>query len=136
MVNNKGNKAMSNKHALQTYLEQVRDDGYEFKIRSYSGRGMFGATCVAVTLDRYSISQCELIARVVAAAAYDGAEKAEEEGDFAAEGVSSNTMDIVEAMSNTNTDSMGLGTVVYWPNVPYVAGDEATEDTEEEEDDS
>jgi hypothetical protein len=134
MVNKQGETKMSNKHALQKYLEAVRGDGYEFKIRSYSGRGMFGATCVAVTLDRDSISQCELIARVVAAAAYDGAEKAEEEGDFAAEGVSSNTMDIVDAMRNTSTDSMGLGTVIYWPNVPYVAGEETSEDEDEEHD--
>lgn len=100
---------MSEKHALQVALENARDhQGVEISIRDYSGRGMFGKVCLAVTFDRY-VSQAEIIAEAIACAAEDGIE-------------SLNT--VRQAIKGASTDSMGLGTVLYWPNVPYTEGDE------------
>jgi hypothetical protein len=104
---------MTEKHALQVALEDARDSsGLEIRIRSYSGRGMFGAQCLAVTFDR-DVSETEIVAEAMEQAALVG------------------TNSIVKnAVKGARTDNMGLGTVLYWPNVPHV-NDERDEDDED-----
>lgn len=61
----------------------------------YSGRGMYGRTCVGIVLDRYTDTNQALLG--VALADTFGTDDA---------------WDIARAM---RTDSMGLGTIVYFP---------------------
>ena len=73
------------RHSLEL-IGALEDAGYE--PRSYSGRGMFGRTCVSVSGD---ISIWEIARNI--------------------------DQDI--HIPNPSTDSMGLGTVLYWPTYPW-----------------
>jgi hypothetical protein len=131
---------MTDKHELQQALETVYDQFHNFDIRSYSGRGMFGKECLGVTVSRNGMSAFELIGRVVEAAADRGAERSENNHEFATEMVSNETIPIIKALANTQTDDMGLDMIIYWPDVPYVAGGvfgyPDIEDEDEDEEDS
>jgi hypothetical protein len=86
------------KQTFQQYLEQR---GYE--PRCYSGRGMYGKTCLAITIEGNVLQQMMDMAYAI------GMQEGESTDD-----------EIVEMPFNVLTDSMGLDTVVYWPNVPFV----------------
>lgn len=76
--------------------EDVRTD--------YSGRGMFGRTCLAFTGD----DPTTFIVAVISAALV------REDGDTIT------CWDVVDALGgigDTRTDDMGLGTVTYWPDL-------------------
>lgn len=76
-------------------VELCRKAGY--RPESYSGRGMYGRTCLGVTCDEpYGV-----IADLLRSC------DAEELSDLA---------DVVE---RTRTDNMGLSLVLYWPGVPF-----------------
>jgi hypothetical protein len=132
--------AIDTRHDLQVALEAVnqRQDvlgAPQFRIHSYSGRGMFGDTCLAVTIDRNGINEFELMGRLVEAAAQHGADKADNEHEFANESVNEAMEPVVEALRGTRTDSMGLGIVIYWPNISYVETEEKGYDPDEFEGD-
>lgn len=82
---------------LQDIIEMA---GYE--TRTYSGRGMFGKECLAFTADSETSSFA--VAADLMAAAIDAGE------DFIAP--------VIEAMRGIRTDSLGRGTVFYFPGVP------------------
>ncbi len=96
------------KHQLQKVLEHAGVEG----IRSYSGRAMYGRICLGVDTDDVG----EVFAAIL--------ESVEGEED---------TRDIQEAFRNMRTDSMGRGTIVYFPQVPFV-DDEEDEEEEDDED--
>ena len=94
-------------------IEIIRKAG--FTDRSYSGRGMFGRTCVGVSLDADSD-----FAKIIRAAG---------DCDTAA--------DLFEAR---RTETLGHGVIVYWPDFPWMEVDESglepeydTEDMDETE---
>lgn len=65
------------------------------KPRSYSGRGMFGKSCVAVSLNSdNNLSEWYIAQELV------------REGDSVNPGA-------------PRHDEMGLGTIIYWPNYPW-----------------
>jgi hypothetical protein len=105
---------MMEKSALQEILEGLQDY-LSFEIREYSGRGMYGRTCLGVVTNPNSVHSFEL--------AYQLGRAAREVGTF---------QDIEEAICPTQEDSMGLGSVIYWPRVPYVK-DEREQDDEDED---
>jgi hypothetical protein len=82
--------------------------------RSYSGRGMFGKSCVGVTLDGEG-SSFQLGAAVSAALL-----------DMDADDGPSDVEDL--ARLRVCTDSMGRGIIVYWPSVEWPADAEEDED--------
>lgn len=106
MVNN-GENNMTQKHALQIALEAMLNQGEDIHVRSYSGRFMYGKECLAVTVDR-GFNDHQLIALAVSQPGVD-------------------VKAITDALQDTRQDSMGLGTVLYWPNVPYVENEEVEE---------
>ena len=63
--------------------------------RQYSGRGMYGAQCFAIEGDNVM----EVLSWLIAGC--DDTEQA------------------ALLVRDAKTDSMGHGTVVYWPNIPY-----------------
>lgn len=104
-------------HPLQKALEFVRQEGnVEFNIRSYSGRAMYGKSCLAITGDNMSLILLGMeIARYNIEA---------EENDI---------NDVVDEadVDSYRQDSMGLGSVIYWPRIPF-SGEEK-EDEEDED---
>jgi hypothetical protein len=100
-----------------TLAEIVENAGYE--TRSYSGRCMYGKDCLGI--DTPQMLPC--IADLVQAAAdMDSGE------DPGAEG--SACWILQNALRNARTDNMGLGMILYFPEVAW----EGTEEEEEEDD--
>lgn len=80
---------------LDDYSEAIRDD--------YSGRGMYGQVCVALSVDRLQ----DALAVVAALAVSVAVNTDEKDGD--GEDIA------VEIGRAAQLDSMGRGQIVYWP---------------------
>lgn len=91
------------KHSLQTMLEDVGAD-----IRSYSGRGMYGKECLGVDIPRGGLG--EFLASVIEGTPED------------------HVSDIAQAFRGMQTDQMGLGTIVYFPDVSFTSDEEEEDD--------
>lgn len=76
---------------------------------TYSGRGMYGATCAAINLD----STGDLVALGIAATA---------------------VLDEPEVLASPSIDSMGYGIVAYWRNIEVIEVPEGLDEDEDEED--
>jgi len=85
----------------KSILQQILEE--RFDCYSYSGRAMYGETCLAVNDDGRGLG--EVMATIIRGAI--------EEGSGAK---------IADAVSEMRTDSMGRGTVVYFPGVAFVEG--------------
>lgn len=81
-------------HALQVFLANT-----EYTVSYYSGRGMFGKQCLAVT----DVSNLGTFIADVYAAATD----------------CKYCDDVFNALRQMKTDSLGMGMVVYFPNVTF-----------------
>jgi hypothetical protein len=100
---------MHNKHPLQTLLEDAVLEPF-----SYSGRGMFGRTCVAF-LGRTGRNVARLL-HAVQASVEEIADTHDDENNARLDGLTA----AIDALGRGWTeDNMGLGYVVYFPNVPY-----------------
>lgn len=89
---------------LQKVLE-----GQGFETRSYSGRGMYGKQCLGVSV---SGGFGEFLSALV-----KGISSIESE----------NMIDLIEEVSKVETDSLGMGTIVYFPKVDFEEEDEVEE---------
>lgn len=110
--------------AQQRITEACEQIGDEVNVRSYSGRGMYGKTCLAIT---GSMSDCQrVIAEVLKEAAqesFDAAINAGDDGDReanAAYELNDQLSALIENIVNFSWDSMGLDVVVYWPRIEWV----------------
>ena len=115
------------KHIMQ---EAVEDAGYE--TRSYSGRGMFGKECLGVEVDRGSMGSfiADVIDTLHSRVDSSGDdEEAEAEVDDAFDAVA-------QGFRRMNTDSMGLGSILYFPGVPFEDEDADDDEDEDDEDES
>lgn len=86
-------------------IEALEEAGYE--PRSYSGRGMYGRTCVGVTTDRYTPEfKLGVDVALAASAMFDDMDE---------------LVSFLEDLSGEgcSTDSMGLGTITYFPSIPW-----------------
>lgn len=75
------------------FIAALNNAGYE--PRSYSGRGMYGDSCVAIVTDDHPFK----VGIMVMAALYDGFD--------------------TWKLENVESDSMGRSTVLYWPSVKW-----------------
>ena len=75
----------------------------DLDLRSYSGRGMGGAECIAVT-------SSQPVQRIVCMIIRGSREITRSESDLDA---------ILEALEDAQTDSMGRDRVLYWPSLPW-----------------
>lgn len=91
-------------------ISQVMENEYGRPTASYSGRGMMGERCIGVTFDGEGGGIWSL---ATALAEVD--------------------IDLAQGMGEPRQDSMGLGTIYYWPRVtaPEGAYDEDYDDDEE-----
>lgn len=95
--------------SLFNTLKRVCDElGIEY--RSYSGRGMYGRRCFAIQSD-----DCENMSLLVDIA-YSFGEQSEDP----------------TGLHDIRTDSMGLGSVMYWPNVEWQDTDDSEDDSDKE----
>jgi hypothetical protein len=95
----------------------------EMNVRSYSGRGMYGANCLGIDVDRYSS-----IHRLAGIVMEYIADSFTDDGDNAAD-ARELLLDAAEAFNNAKTDSMGLDSIIYFPNIPFE--DDGSEDDSE-----
>ena len=86
------------KSRFQEALEYLSDQ-MDFDVRSYSGRGMYGKTCIAITGDDINFLML---------------------GVALNEYFSNYHEDVPESVYRYRTDSLVLGIVIYWPNMEYV----------------
>jgi len=84
-------------------LKDIVEDENSIRL-NYSGRCMFGKSCVGVVTDD---------AFLLIADMFDYARKELEDGN-------GNLFDeVFEAVYNTSTDSMGLSTILYWQHIQH-----------------
>jgi hypothetical protein len=94
------------KSNLQTIIEDL-----DYECRSYSGRGMFGSSCLAFEID--DLSQLLQLG-------YDIAEYASE-----------NNLDVSYSLGKARWDNMGHDYIIYFPGVEYhESGSEESEESD------
>lgn len=79
-------------------------------IMSYSGRGMFGATCLCVVLTASQIGPSVTMRLTIELAAR-----------------SASLADII-ANAKAETDQLGLGSVLYWPGIAAIEDDDDSDE--------
>jgi len=88
-------------------LQQLAEDA-DLSVRSYSGRFMFGKSCLGIEGDNL----CDIFAALFQAAA-------DTEPDM---------QEVADQVRNARSDQMGLGSILYFPSVPFINEDEDEED--------
>ena len=84
---------------MKTILQQAFEMT-DHRVRSYSGRGMYGRECLGVTVD-CAVTDCILDAIEAAI-----------ENDL-------NVSVLLEEARDARQDAMGTSSILYWPNIPY-----------------
>lgn len=98
---------MPNEAFSQILIDSLRDAGYE--PQSYSGRGMYGRSCIGVTVPR-GTSAFKLACQVIAAS-------------YMSQALAEDLADVL-----VREDSMGLDTILYFPYLPWVEADDEEEE--------
>lgn len=73
----------------------------DIEYRSYSGRGMFGSKCLAIETDNPADTVLEIVYAAIMS------------DDFS----KTDMIELLEALGGARSDSVGLGTVVYWTHI-------------------
>ena len=108
------------KHPLQTLLEDN-----EYDVHSYSGRGMFGKKCIAVTVpDNNTVGEVirlgfDSVIEDTAMVYSPGAEHVDDDDP-----IMKNVESIAKSMPDFRWDNMGMQYVMYWPNVPFTPSED------------
>ncbi|CAN5355947.1 hypothetical protein BH10ACI2_BH10ACI2_00360 [soil metagenome] len=82
--------------------------------RHYSGRGMDGKECLGIDIDRET-TQIEIGAKIM------------EKACAVSPSPQSFQTDVLDTLEQSNTDSLGLGTIIYFPTIddPFIASEVA-----------
>ena len=112
MFNHRDLRSDLDDHKLAQLLYNTIISTGEYEPRSYSGRGMYGDACLAVYTDE---SMLQTLANIVDCLIYNSLFDA----DDAPETFRENLDAISWFIKNAKYDSMGLGTVLYWPLFPW-----------------
>ena len=97
----------------KTFVEFVRDYT-EYEPQSYSGRGMYGKSCVGITCDNPSDVVLDII-------------QAQAEND------PTEVSELIDMLRRSSQDSMGRSAIIYWPKIEWPADEEEVDDDEESE---
>jgi hypothetical protein len=95
-----------NVETIELFLNAIEEAGYS--PRTYSGRAMYGKQCVGVPLERWQ-SDIDFVLDVI-------------EAMHGVEGLSS------RVMRDSRSDSMGRGSILYWPTMRWPEGRDAKKD--------
>jgi hypothetical protein len=79
-------------------------------VQSYSGRGMFGRTCVGVIVGRDRTDEV----KIGLAIALEIANTTDDPMDIA-----DKIEELVDEMPTASSDSMGHDSIIYWPSLPW-----------------
>ena len=115
---------MQTEKVIEMMIDALENGGY--KTMSYSGRGMMGEKCLAVNLNDDLMREIAQISTLV---------MNECEDEFNGVEVVEYMEEFFDLLAEARTDSMGLGTVIYFPNIDWDEnwGDDSYEDEEDEE---
>ncbi len=96
---------------------QVALEDFEYKVFNYSGRGMYGKQCLAVNLagNEVMFLCADMLEYVV-----DNPEVVE----FGA-------LEFSDAIRSMKTDNLGMGSVIYFPEIEFVDDESAEEESVE-----
>ena len=83
-----------------TALKEIFE-GMAYEVRDYSGRGMFGKRCLAVTCDNPSGWIAEVFLYL-----------AENKTPY------EEIIQVAEILKDSRTDTMGHASIIYWPAIP------------------
>lgn len=100
------------KHILQGMLEAL---GYN--VRSYSGRGMYGNQCLGVTLEDRNVGTLVIDVMINLVNAKEDPRRSRYEEAMVIEKL----LTLGPAFRQMKTDDMGLGIIVYFPNVNFTS---------------
>lgn len=96
----------------QSVIDELQNRG--FKVRSYSGRAMYGAQCVGVDVNH--MGEVLKIGAVLIGAGFPFTE--------------------VDRLGDTmRTDNMGKGYILYWPSLGVTPGTRIARDEDDDEED-
>lgn len=116
-------------HATNVEMLAELLSGTELRAREYSGRFMYGKKCLGIELDQGE-SSLSLASTLLSEAAHNL------EGPSLEEGI----LILSEMFSDAREDSLGLGTIVYFPKIQWterlaslVDGQDPDEDSDEED---
>jgi hypothetical protein len=115
----------ANKQRFVEVLEELHDDS--FRVRSYSGRGMYGDECVGVTAE----SEMQVAAEVIGSLVGD----LYSDDESLAQDIEFIQWVLHQFKQYTITDDMGRDSIiVYWKNIPasLLTPRDETEDDEDE----
>lgn len=90
---------------MSTAISKIKSAvrAFDLKVRSYSGRGMYGRQCLGIDIGR--MNSHEFVANLVRMMVEEGTEETDR------------ALDALQ--SKIETDSMGLGKIIYFPNVEW-----------------
>lgn len=90
--------------------------------RKYSGRGMFGKECLGIEVDNLGSFMADIMEAII--------DTSEVDGDHTQVKVYVEAMEaLADAFRNMRTDSLGMGMIIYFPNIPYTKdGDDESAD--------
>ena len=104
---------------IQNFVDDQGEDDEVSVYENYSGRGMFGKNCFGFSLGRYTNSHMfivGLISNLFESRPYVNDEGATEEDEKDLEEYEN----LIEMLnSRIDIDSLGLGTILYFPNVAW-----------------
>jgi hypothetical protein len=113
------------RHVLQTLLED-----YGLPTRSYSGRGMYGKSCLGVEAGDRDLLKAvfEIGFELGERTGEDEAENKDRDPNYA---LKQEREAITKALSSMRQESLGLGVITYFPGVPFV-GDSQEPDVDDD----
>lgn len=111
---------------IQSFIQQACEDSGEVTYRSYSGRGMYGKSCVGIVSTQ---RECMKIVNAVNCAMvqelFDMAVQGEagEHTIYEANDMNDQVQKAIDQLLSFETDSMGHSIVMYWPEMEFVKGE-------------
>lgn len=112
---------MSEKSNESIFKDAIEDAGYS--TRSYSGRGMYGKSCLGFETTRFQ-SAIQATAEIIG----NLAETCQFDDDL-------ELSDFLEFFGDVKEDSMGLGMIIYFPDISWNEEWEESDVEEEDEND-
>lgn len=103
-------------------IEAARNAG--LVVYSYSGRGMYGAKCLGVECDR-DTSAIKVVCEI--AKAFMDNEDFTDDRNSVDKNVAT-LYEMLGALERAKNDSMGLGSIVYWPDIKWTEEDEDSDE--------
>lgn len=112
-------------NTIQERIKEACEMSGTATYRSYSGRGMYGKTCVGIV---GSFRDCMNIIAIVVGTQ---AEELYDANDDDASDIHYDLQDNLASLMEFNYDSMGLDVVVYWPKIEYIRFDDQSDEEDE-----